>query len=122
MKFRAGLSALAILAGLVAAMTTVPAGNRAEAAAACPFVLVLSCVVEKNGFRHDAWTNACLAKAAGLRYLHAGACQGLFCTNIYSPVCSINPATGRAKTYSNRCWSDAANAILIHNGKCRLRK
>jgi hypothetical protein len=117
MKLSAGLSGLAILTGIAAAMTSIPAGNRAEAAL-CPQYVTLSCVVEKNGFRHDAWTNACFAKEEGLRYLHVGACQGPICSAIYAPVCSITPA-GKRHTYANQCLSDVADAILVHKGRCK---
>lgn len=103
-------------------MTSMPVVDRAEAAAICPQYLAQYCVVEKDGFRHTAWTNPCFAKAEGLRVLHLGACQGPICSDIYVPVCSINPATGRQKTYPNQCQSDVANATLVHKGRCRLRK
>jgi hypothetical protein len=115
------LSSLALVAAVAGATSFTPPSQSAKAQQACPFVLVLSCVVEKDGARHDAWTNSCLAKQAGLKYLHAGACEGPICTNIYAPVCSINPKTGRPHTYANQCWSDVANAVLLHKGACKKK-
>lgn len=119
---RTGLSCLALSAAVAAATTFTPPSQRAEAQQACPFVLVESCVVSKDGFRHTEWTNACLAKQAGLTYLHIGACQGPICSMIYAPVCSINPKTGRQHTYGNQCLSDVANAVLVHKGRCLIKK
>ena len=66
---------LAILGGLAASTVAIPGGSgRANAAGMCPFVGSLFCVVEKTGFKHPAWTNACLAKMQGLKILHPGAC------------------------------------------------
>ena len=31
-------------------------------------------VAEKNGFKHTAWTNTCLAKVQGIKIIHKGAC------------------------------------------------
>lgn len=93
--------AAAVLGGLAATMTVMPVGSRAEAAAICPQFLAQYCVVEKNDFRHTAWTNPCFAKQQGLRILHAGMCEGPICSNVVAPVCSIDPKTGKHKTYSN---------------------
>jgi hypothetical protein len=112
---------LAILAGIAAAMISIPAGNRAEAAMICPQFVAEYCVVEKDGFRHTAWTNPCFAMERGARVLHMGACQGPICTMIWMPVCSINPITHRHHTYANQCVSDAADATLIHKGACHHR-
>jgi hypothetical protein len=109
----------AILTAIAAIVATVAAGHRAEAAF-CPQYVVESCVVEKDGFRHTEWTNPCFAAERGARVLHVGACLGPICTNIWAPVCSVNPATGKGHTYSNLCWSDVANATLIHKGVCRI--
>jgi hypothetical protein len=43
-------------------------------AKACPYVLAQYCVAEKNGFKHTAWTNTCLAKVQGIKIIHKGAC------------------------------------------------
>jgi hypothetical protein len=120
-KLRTGLFCLAGAATIAAATAYTPPSASAQAAV-CPQFVVLSCVVEKNGFRHDAWTNACFAKEDGITYLHVGACEGPICSQIYAPVCSINPKTGRPHTYANQCLSDVADAVLIHKGKCRPRR
>jgi len=112
-------SFLALAAGMAAIMTSIPAGNRAAAAMICPQFLAEYCVVEKDGFRHTAWTNPCFAAERDARVLHMGACEGPICSDIYAPVCSINPATHRRQTYSNLCRSDDADATLVHKGACR---
>ncbi|MFY9692483.1 MAG: hypothetical protein WA776_21345 [Xanthobacteraceae bacterium] len=121
-KLRNAAYAAAILGGLAATMTAMPVGSRAEAAPICPQYLAQYCVVEKNGFRHAAWTNPCFAKQQGLRVLHLGMCEGPICSTLVAPVCSIDPKTGKHKTYSNQCWSDDANATLVHKGACKPPK
>jgi hypothetical protein len=69
---------LAILAGIAASTIFMPAGNRAEAAAPCPLVLMKLCVQEKNGYKHWAWTNTCFAKQMGLKVLPDRACKGMW--------------------------------------------
>ena len=119
MRIQATLASLALLAGTVAAMTAISAGDRAEAAPVCPHFVTTYCVVDKTGFRHNAETNPCLARRAGMRVLHIGACEGPICILIYMPVCSIDPATHMQKTYANQCWSDVNNATLVHKGACK---
>lgn len=105
-------------AAITAAVVFNPVASRAQV---CPQFLAQYCVVEKNGFHHTAWTNPCFAKQEGLRVLHPGMCEGPICSDIYAPVCSINPATGRLRTYSNLCQSDNANAVPVHKGRCLPR-
>jgi hypothetical protein len=105
---------LTILSCIAAIMMSAPAN-----AAACPLFLIKSCVVTKAGVRETQWTNACLAKRQGERYLHVGACQGPICTLLWDPVCSINPFTHMQETYSSLCWSDIGNATLVHKGACK---
>jgi hypothetical protein len=114
MTYQKRASCLALLIG-IAAVAFAPARPRAQA---CPFYLAEYCVVEKDGFRHTDWTNPCFAAQRGARVLHLGACEGPICTQLWQPVCSINPNTGRRQTYANQCWSDVANATLIHKGAC----
>jgi hypothetical protein len=71
---RTGASYLAIVTGIAATMTSISASNRAEAAF-CPQYVAEYCVVEKDGFRHTAWTNPCFAKKRGERILYKGACK-----------------------------------------------
>jgi hypothetical protein len=99
----------------------IPAADHAAAAMICPQFLAEYCVVE-NGFRHTAWTSPCFAREQGLTVLHMGACEGPICSDIYAPVCSIDPTTHRRKTYSNLCRSDDANATLVHKGACHSKR
>ena len=120
MRIQAMISSFALLAGIVAATTAIPAGDHALAArGACPLYVTTYCVVDKTGFRHSAETNPCVARRAGMRVLHIGACEGPICTWIYAPVCSIDPLTHMPRTYSNLCWSDVNNATLVHKGACK---
>lgn len=50
------------------------AAAAAPAPAICPFVLAQYCVAEKNGFKHIAWTNSCLAVKQGITIIKPGAC------------------------------------------------
>ena len=109
---------IAVLLSFAAATAFIPTAARAQL---CPQYVAEYCVVEKDGFRHTGWTNPCFAAQRGARVLHLGACQGPICSNIWKPVCSINPVTGLRHTYSNLCWSDLANATLVHKGVCRPR-
>ena len=68
------VASLALLIGLAAVMTFMPAGNRA-AAAICPQFLAQYCVVEKDGYKHTDWTNPCFAKERSVKVLHMGACK-----------------------------------------------
>ena len=57
------VSSFALLIGLAAVMTFVPAGNRASAAI-CPQFLAKYCVVEKAGFR-QTMDQSVLCQGAG---------------------------------------------------------
>jgi hypothetical protein len=65
-------TALGLLVGIAAVATAMT--SNVAAAAACPYVLAQYCVAEKNGFKHTAWTNKCLAKVQGIKIIHKGAC------------------------------------------------
>jgi hypothetical protein len=69
------LTCVAILAATSASLVWLTASVPAQAAA-CPFVLAKYCVKEKDGYKHTAWTNSCLAKQAGLKILYKGECKG----------------------------------------------
>jgi hypothetical protein len=71
---RAGSLCLVIGSSLAATTMTFATADRAEAAV-CPFVMEQYCVKEKGGFKHPAWTNACLAKQQGLRIVNKGLCK-----------------------------------------------
>jgi len=68
----------ALLAGIAATVSSVPAANHAAAAVmkTCPQSEMEYCVRGKDGFKHTAWTNHCFAKESGLHILHKGACKG----------------------------------------------
>ena len=73
---RTSLSCLAIAVGLTASTVSIPGGRRAVAAEeACPFWVIEYCVAEKDGTKHIAWTNACLAKKQGIKLIKMGACS-----------------------------------------------
>ena len=65
-------SALGLRVG-IAAVAMAMTANIASANA-CPNVLAQYCAVEKNGFKHTAWTNTCLAKVQDIKIIHKGAC------------------------------------------------
>lgn len=71
----ASATSLIAAAGLAAAITSIPFGDRAEAQKACPQFLTQYCVVAKGGYRHTEMTNPCFAKQQGLTVAHAGACR-----------------------------------------------
>ena len=84
----------------------------------CPRIAKPVCVLK--GSTRSTVNNACLAKNAGAKVLHDGACEGGdMCSMIYMPVCAINPANGREKTYSSVCVSEHANARVTHDGECK---
>ena len=112
------VSGLPVLAA-AAALTMAVAKDAAAQGVICPQYLTAYCVTAKAGLPHTAQTNPCFAEQKGLRVLHIGACLGPICSQIYDPVCSIDPTTGKQKTYSSLCLSDVADARLVHKGKCR---
>ena len=75
-SLRIGLSCLAIAGGLAMTTVSIPGGtSRAVAAEAmCPMMAIEYCVAEKDGHKHIAWTNTCLAKKQGIKIVKAGAC------------------------------------------------
>jgi hypothetical protein len=64
----------AMLAG-IAAILSVPAAERAEAAW-CPGWMEQYCVLSRDGVEFVAWTKKCFAREEGLRILHKGVCHG----------------------------------------------
>jgi hypothetical protein len=65
-------SVLGLLVGVAAVATAM--SSTIASAKDCPYVLAQYCVAEKNGFKHTAWTNKCLAKIQGIKIIHKGAC------------------------------------------------
>jgi len=43
--------------------------------------------------------------------------QGIFCTDIYKPVCALT-TSGSRHTFSNACWANNAHARILHPGAC----
>lgn len=85
---------------------------------ACSRIAKPVCVL-KNAKRSTV-NNACMAENAGASVLHDGACEGGdMCSMLYSPVCAINPSTGKEQTYSGVCVSEHANAKITHDGECK---
>jgi hypothetical protein len=111
-------SRLALLsaAALATAMAAMP--RDAVAAPKCSEIYTPVCAVAPSGM-NQTYTNACFARAAHARILHAGACAGPICFFIFEPVCARNPVTHRPQTYSNQCAADDAHATLIHTGACK---
>jgi hypothetical protein len=64
------------------------------------------------------YSNACVARTAGARILHAGPCMGQMCTMVYDPVCARDPR-GLRRTYPSLCAASNANATFIRKGACR---
>jgi hypothetical protein len=119
---RSSIASLAIMSGLVAAMTSMPAADQARAQGIfCTDIYKPVCAVNPFGFR-QTYGNACYANNAHARILHPGVCEGPACTRIFKPVCAVDPVTHRAKTYPNLCVAEVANAALLHNGPCTPQK
>jgi hypothetical protein len=72
---RIGVSCFAVLGGLTATTISIPGGGRAQADEMCPFMVTQYCVAEKDGNKHIAWTNTCLAKKQGIKIIKAGPCS-----------------------------------------------
>ena len=105
-----------LLAAVIVQLSTV---NTVRAAGVCPEVYLPVCAVSDLGLRMT-YTNACWAKMANAKILHAGQCQGPICNQVYKPVCARAP-TGGLRTYSNLCEAEVANAVFVHNGICRKK-
>src|ERR1700744_5485597 len=43
--------------------------------------------------------------------------QGIFCIDIYKPVCALT-VFGTRQTFSNACWAGNAHARILHPGAC----
>jgi len=116
---RVWLSGLAGLSFVVASsFATLP--QPAGAAKVCPDIERPVCAVTPTGQR-QRFTNACFAGLAHARVLHGGDCiaspDGI-CMMIVVPVCAIDPATRKKRTYPNLCQAEAANATFVSDGPC----
>ncbi len=105
-------------ASIGASLLALPAP--AQAQTVCTWLWQPVCALTTFGHR---WTfsNACWAKAAGARILHAGACiGGPGCTREWDPVCARGPKGVR--TYGNLCTAENDNATVLFKGSCRPKK
>jgi hypothetical protein len=114
---RSRIASFAAMAGLVAAMSSMPAADNARAQQICIDLYKPVCALTAFGFRQN-FSNACWANNAHARILHPGVCVGPVCDKVIRPVCAVDPTTHRARTYGNLCESEIANATWLHNGPC----
>ena len=115
MRFRSIATGLALLASL--AIGTFTGQQTAVAAGICPLVVLPVCALKKDGTR-ETFANACFARRAHARVLHAGDCNGRICSFIYDPVCARDPQ-GFRRTYSNLCIAENADAVFLRKGACK---
>ena len=87
------------------------------AAGICPLFVAPVCALNRDGTRSN-YTNACFARRAHARVLHAGDCFGPICFFIEDPVCARDPR-GFPRTYPNLCLSEKANAVFLRKGTCK---
>lgn len=106
---------LALLGALV--VNTFTAQQPAAARGVCPLFVLPVCALKPDGMR-ETFSNACFARLAHARVLHAGKCFGEFCVFIWEPVCARDPQ-GSPRTYPNLCVSEKADAVFLHNGECK---
>jgi hypothetical protein len=91
------------------------------ASAACPADFKPVCALKKDGTRMT-YSNACMAKEAKAKVLHAGPCfPGPVCIELQAPVCGIDPKTKKKTTYGNLCKAEQANAVVIAVGECKKK-
>lgn len=115
MRLRSIATGLALLGAL--AVSTFTGQRPAVAAGICPFIVAPVCALKRDGTR-ETFSNACFARRAHARVLHAGDCFGPICFFIYDPVCARDPR-GFPRTYSNLCVSENANAVFLRKGTCK---
>jgi hypothetical protein len=115
---RSSIASLAVMTGLVAGMTSMPAADNARAQGIfCIDIYKPVCALTTFGYR-QTFSNACWAGNAHARVLHPGVCEGPICNKMIKPVCAVDPKTHRARSYGNLCESEVANATWLHNGPC----
>ena len=138
-------SAHHVLATLLAAVTlsscTVAVDQRPvpERPQVCTFEHAPVC--GQRGDQRQTFSNACLARAAGFRVSHRGACRigagpgfdrpgfngpgvdrprpdrPVACTREFAPVCAVRGS--RYRTFDNNCLARADGFRPIHPGRCR---
>ena len=115
MRLHGIATGLALLGAL--AIGTFTGQQPAVAAGMCPLVVLPVCALNRDGTRSN-YTNACFARRAHARVLHAGDCFGAFCPFIFEPVCARDPQ-GLPRTYPNLCVSEKADAVFLRKGECK---
>ena len=81
----------------------------------------------RRGGRPRTFSNPCVARNAGARIIHRGACRGgqqaspSVCTMEHRPVCA-RTRHGRHQTFSNACLARNAGARVVHRGACGGRR
>jgi hypothetical protein len=115
MRFHGIATGLALLGAL--AVSTFTGQQPAVAKGICPLVVLPVCALKRDGTR-ETFSNACFARLAHARVLHAGDCFGQFCFFIFEPVCARDPQ-GFRRTYPNLCASEKADAVFLRKGECK---
>lgn len=115
MRLHSIATGLALLGAL--AVSTFTGQQPAVAKGICPLYVLPVCGLKKDGTR-ETFSNACFARRAHARVLHAGACNGAICPFIFLPVCARDPQ-GFRHTYPNLCVAENANAAFLHKGECK---
>lgn len=115
MRVHSIATGLALLGAL--AVNTFTGQQPAAAKGICPLFVLPVCALKPDGMR-ETFSNACFARRAHARVLHAGECFGAICSFIYEPVCARDPQ-GFRRTYPNLCLSEKADAVFLHKGPCK---
>jgi hypothetical protein len=101
-------------------LSVAPAG-----AVNCPTIQRPVCGAGTDGHRSNL-PNACLAQQKGYKVLHDGSCEApdpvSACSHLVSPICALDPATGKERTYPNMCAAEVATAQSVHAGTCAVLK
>ncbi len=125
---RSLLVALALSSPLLisAPAAAAPSSDGEWSAQACTREYAPVCAA-RRGSRPRTFSNACLARNAGARIIHRGACRGGqaqsspgVCTMEHRPVCA-RTRHGRPQTFSNACLARHAGARVVHRGPCGRR-
>ena len=115
MRLHSIATGLALLGAL--AIGTFTGQQPAVAKGICPLYVLKVCALKRDGTR-ETFSNACFARRAHARVLHAGDCNGRICSFIFDPVCARDPQ-GFRRTYSNLCIAENADAVFLRKGACK---